>query len=194
MEKKWRDARELARFDAGSDGHRRQPATTDAATAPGHHPDDRAFSLAVGAAVAACCLAGGTSSCAKTSPPRCWARLEGGQLDFALIALPFETGNLCVEKLFDDELWIVGRQGDPELTAHLIEPSPALTDRLLLLEGHCLRDHALYACGDVTAVRKPRAVEATSLLTLVQMVESGLGIGLVPAMAVRCTASPTARP
>lgn len=130
------------------------------------------------------------------------ARLEDGQLDFALIALPYETGHLVVEKLFDDELWIVGRQGDPELAAMHIAPTLALTDRLLLLEeGHCLRDHALYACGDALA-HKPRAVEATSLLTLVQMVESGLGIGLVPAMAVHCglanspslTAKPLAKP
>ncbi|MEO8409063.1 MAG: LysR substrate-binding domain-containing protein, partial [Propionivibrio sp.] len=62
--------------------------------------------------------------------------------------------------------------------------TPALTDRLLLLEeGHCLREHVLYACGSPgrSAVG---AIEATSLLTLVQMIEAGLGIGLVPEMAV----------
>lgn len=126
------------------------------------------------------------------------ARLEAGQLDFALIALPYETGNLLLQPLFDDELWIVGPKGDPALKAKKVNGSAGISERLLLLEeGHCLRDHALYACGESLA-RSPTGVEATSLLTLVQMVESGLGVGLVPEMAVRhgLTASPNliARP
>lgn len=126
------------------------------------------------------------------------SRLEDGQLDLALIALPVDTANLSVEPLFDDELWIVGRKGDPQLKATTVKVTPSLTDRLLLLEeGHCLRNHALYACG-ASAHLSTEGVEATSLLTLVQMVESGFGIGMVPEMAVRCglTESPTlvARP
>ena len=113
------------------------------------------------------------------------SRLEDGQLDLALIALPVDTANLRVEPLFDDELWIVGRRGDPQLKARAVSVTPSLTDRLLLLEeGHCLRDHTLYACG-TSAHRMTEGLEATSLLTLVQMVESGLGIALVPEMAVR---------
>jgi LysR family hydrogen peroxide-inducible transcriptional activator len=126
-------------------------------------------------------------------------RLEGGQLDFALIALPYDTANLRVEPLFDDDLWIVGRTGDPAVKARKVTVSASISGRLLLLEeGHCLRDHALYACG---ASNRPPAkgVEATSLLTLVQMVESGLGIGLVPEMAglaksPQLVARPVARP
>jgi LysR family hydrogen peroxide-inducible transcriptional activator len=112
------------------------------------------------------------------------ARLEDGQLDFALIALPYATANLLVEPLFDDHLWVVGRKGDAEVKASEVTVTPSLSDRLLLLqEGHCLRDHALYACG--TTMRPAlEGIEATSLLTLVQMIESGLGIGLVPEMAV----------
>jgi LysR family hydrogen peroxide-inducible transcriptional activator len=112
-------------------------------------------------------------------------RLADGQLDFALIALPYDTANLLVERLFDDDLWIVSRKDDPEVKARRVEFTPAMSDRLLLLEeGHCLRDHTLYAC---TASDRASSldVEATSLLTLVQMVESGLGIGLVPEMAVK---------
>ena len=113
------------------------------------------------------------------------SRLEDGQLDLALIALPYETGNLMVEPLFDDNLWIVGRKNDPQLKARAVHITPSLTDRLLLLEeGHCLRDHALYACGASTE-RSTEGVEATSLLTLVQMIESGLGIGMVPEIAVK---------
>lgn len=112
-------------------------------------------------------------------------RLENGQLDFALIALPYDTASLLVEPLFDDALWLVGRKDDPEVQPTTIRASSALTDHLLLLEeGHCLRDHALYACGE-SSRQSPTDMEATSLLTLVQMVESGLGVALVPEMAVR---------
>jgi LysR family transcriptional regulator, hydrogen peroxide-inducible genes activator len=113
------------------------------------------------------------------------SRLEAGQLDLALIALPYDTGTLMVERLFDDDLWIVGRKNDPQLKARAAQITPSLADRLLLLEeGHCLRDHALFACG-APVYRSTTNVEATSLLTLVQMIESGLGIGLVPEIAVR---------
>jgi LysR family transcriptional regulator, hydrogen peroxide-inducible genes activator len=113
------------------------------------------------------------------------SRLEDGQLDLALIALPYDTANLMVKPLFDDELWIVGRKRDPQVKARVVHVTASLTERLILLEeGHCLRDHALYACGASTR-RSAEGVEATSLLTLVQMVESGLGIGLVPEMAVK---------
>ena len=121
------------------------------------------------------------------------ARLEDGQLDFALIALPYETGTLLVETLFDDELLVVGRGDDPQLQAATVETTTALTERLLLLEeGHCLREHALNACGQALR-QSAHEIEATSLLTLVQMVDSGLGVALVPQMAVSggLTQSPT---
>jgi LysR family hydrogen peroxide-inducible transcriptional activator len=111
-------------------------------------------------------------------------RLAEGKLDFALIALPFDTVHHIVEPLFDDELLIVGRKGDFDAKARRLELSASLADRLLLLEeGHCLRDHVLYACGRRTG-QSAQGIEATSLLTLVQMIESGLGLGLVPRMAV----------
>ncbi len=112
------------------------------------------------------------------------ARLEDGQLDFALIALPYATGSLQVMPLFDDGFCVVARQGDPEVASETLSATPALTRRLLLLEeGHCLRDHVLHACGK-GASPSPGGMEATSLLTLLQMVESGLGIALVPEMAI----------
>lgn len=124
-------------------------------------------------------------------------RLNDGQLDFALIALPYATGALHIEPLFEDALWLVGRKDDPELGR--ISQASALADdpRLLLLEeGHCLREHALHACGQTPA--SPGAITATSLLTLTQMIESGLGIGLIPEMAIHgglvCGAALIARP
>jgi LysR family hydrogen peroxide-inducible transcriptional activator len=112
------------------------------------------------------------------------ALLAEGELDFALIALPYDTGDLRIEALFDDPLWLVGSAGDPATDAARPRLTAALAGRLLLLEeGHCLRDQSLQACGG-GARANPENLEATSLLTLIQMIESGLGIGLVPGLAV----------
>ena len=120
-------------------------------------------------------------------------RIEAGTLDLALIALPFNTAHLLVRPLFDDELWLVALKSDPFLKAGSIALTPGLIDRMLILEeGHCLRDHALFACGAAPPALHG-GVEATSLLTLVEMIASGLGIGLVPAMAVNSGLTRSAR-
>ena len=54
---------------------------------------------------------------------------------------------------------------------------------LLLEEGHCLRDHAIAACGPRRGPWESR-VEATSLTTLIQMVEGGLGVTLLPGITL----------
>jgi LysR family hydrogen peroxide-inducible transcriptional activator len=111
-------------------------------------------------------------------------RMQDGQLDFALIALPYDTANLLVEPLFDDHLWVIGRKDDLQMDREVIAVTQSLTDRLLLLEeGHCLRDQTLYACN-ASSPKSGSGMEATSLLTLVQMIESGFGVGLVPEMAI----------
>ncbi len=112
-------------------------------------------------------------------------RLESGHLDFVLMALPHDTSGFRVEALFDDDLWLVGSRKELNALGESVRMTRHVTDRLLLLEeGHCLRDHVLAAC------RKPPAslaggMEATSLLTLVQMVRSGAGLGLIPSMALQ---------
>lgn len=111
-------------------------------------------------------------------------RLRHRQLDFALIALPYDTDGLRVLPLYKDKFWLVGRDKDPAITGRAIQLSSAWTERLLLLEeGHCLRDHALQACR-ATEVASVDGMEATSLLTLVQMVASGMGVALLPEMAI----------
>jgi LysR family transcriptional regulator, hydrogen peroxide-inducible genes activator len=112
-------------------------------------------------------------------------RVRGGTLDFALIALPYDTAGLRVASLFVEELWLIAREGDP--SARRARPAVDSLDpqRLLLLEeGHCLRSHTLQGCG-LAERANPSGLEATSLTTLVQMVEEGLGIALLPEMAVR---------
>ncbi len=111
-------------------------------------------------------------------------RLAGGGLDFALVALPYETEGLLVRELFDDELMLAAPAGAAALQPRRLAVTEQLASTLLLLEeGHCLRDHTLEACGR-TRVARVAGIEATSLLTLVHMVVSGLGLALVPEIAV----------
>ena len=113
------------------------------------------------------------------------ARLTEHKLDFALIALPYDVSGLLVEELFDDPFWLVAREGDPALKGKEVTLPAKMAERLLLLEeGHCLREHSLQACKKAD-IRKDDGVEATSLLTLLQMVESGFGIALLPELAVK---------
>jgi len=114
------------------------------------------------------------------------AQLKAGQLDAALIALPFETHGLDWAHVADDDL-LAALPANHPLTAHKAASPEALEhEHLILLEdGHCLREHALAACG----LKPPRGGDgedfaATSLPTLVQMVGSGLGVTFLPAMAV----------
>lgn len=108
-------------------------------------------------------------------------RLRVGQLDFGLIALPFETGDLLVRRLFWEELWLVTPPGEKVAPLRACDLPP---ERLLLLEeGHCLRQHTLAACS--VQQRAPDALEASSLYTLIQMVEGGWGLALLPETALR---------
>jgi len=112
-------------------------------------------------------------------------KLDRHELDFALIALPYNTEGFLVKELFDDEFWLIAKEGDPILKKKDLHISHQMSDRVLLLEdGHCIREHTLKACRRSELVSH-NGIEATSLLTLVQMVESGLGIALLPEMAVQ---------
>jgi LysR family hydrogen peroxide-inducible transcriptional activator len=111
-------------------------------------------------------------------------RLGSGQLDFALLALPYDTGDMQVRQLFDDEFWLVGLENDPALKSKRATVATPAAEKLVLLEeGHCLREHTLAACNSVES-SSASGVEATSLLTLVQMVEAGIGLALVPEIAL----------
>ena len=108
--------------------------------------------------------------------------LHDGRLDAAIVALPVSEPALTEVKLFDENLMLVrpmSAQNTPVPTAE------ALRDmRLLLLEeGHCFRDQALSFCD--LRPKGPRAgLDGSSLSTLVQMVGAGMGVTLIPEMAV----------
>ncbi len=112
-------------------------------------------------------------------------RLRNRTLDLLIIALPYDTEGLITQVLFADEFWLAALPNDPAISGKKVVLPARVTERLLLLEeGHCLREHTLQACHR-QELANAEGIEATSLLTLVQMVESGLGVALLPEMAVR---------
>ncbi len=110
--------------------------------------------------------------------------LDRGRIDCGLIALPFDTGDLALRPLWrEDVVAVIPSSHRLAEKNSLSEADIAGVDLLMLEDGHCLRDHALQACG----LRKPKENEtfqATSVGTLVQMVGSNLGITLIPRTAV----------
>ena len=118
----------------------------------------------------------------ETSQAACDS-LGRGQLDCVLLAMPFACGDIDAEELFDDEL-LIAFPPDEQPSASRVLPGDIAPGRLLLLEdGHCLKDHALSACNR-PELRASAMMMGTSLHTLVQMVDNGLGVTMVPRMAV----------
>jgi LysR family hydrogen peroxide-inducible transcriptional activator len=112
------------------------------------------------------------------------AQLHDGHLDVLLIALPYDCGNVESTMLFNDRFSLALPKDHPLAKQRKVEAAAARKETLLLLEdGHCLRDHALSACR-IGAKPHAEAFEATSLPTLVQMAANGLGVTLLPELAV----------
>jgi LysR family transcriptional regulator, hydrogen peroxide-inducible genes activator len=111
--------------------------------------------------------------------------LRAGRLDIVLLALPYENcRNLEARALFQDPFKVALPNGHPLAAGKAVDIEQLRSEELLLLkEGHCLREHALAACR-LADRRQVQPVEATSLHTLVQMVDNGLGITLLPQLAV----------
>ncbi len=111
-------------------------------------------------------------------------RLEAGQLDAAILALPVQIHDADSEDLGRDPFFVVCPRSHRLASFDTVQPSDMATEDLLLLEdGHCLRDHALAAC-QLEGARRNTALQGTSLHTLVQMAAIGLGVTLVPEMAI----------
>ncbi len=110
--------------------------------------------------------------------------LARGQIDCILLALPFPCGDVTSIPLFRDRFYFAAHQNEMVKPGKLILPEDIDAERLLLLEdGHCLKNHALAACGR-PEYRADTSVVGTSLHTLVQMVDNRLGTTLVPKMAL----------
>jgi LysR family hydrogen peroxide-inducible transcriptional activator len=112
------------------------------------------------------------------------AGLRAGRLDVILIALPFETGDLTLTPLFEDGYQLATPPGHVLAAQPLVRGADLEKRHLLLLEkGHCLQRHALSAFPE-TLLHRDESFAATSLSTLIAMVENGLGMTLLPELAI----------
>lgn len=118
----------------------------------------------------------------ETLTHRLIGELAEGRLDTAIVALPVSEPSMTEIPLFSEEFVLVRPAedaGKPVPSAEMLREM-----RLLLLEeGHCFRDQALSFCA-MTATAPQELLDGSSLTTLVQMVSAGIGVTLIPEMAV----------
>jgi LysR family hydrogen peroxide-inducible transcriptional activator len=111
--------------------------------------------------------------------------LRDGRLDAAVLALPMHEDWIECELLFEEAFLLAVPAGHALADATDLRLSQLSDEHLLLLEdGHCLRDQALEVCALAGAGEK-EGFRATSLETLRQMVSAGVGITLLPMLAVQ---------
>lgn len=109
--------------------------------------------------------------------------LHHGHIDCALVALPYATGEVESEVLFEDSFYVAYPAEDAVGLPDFVTPDMIDNEKLLLLEdGHCLKDHVLSACNRPDMLSGASMI-GTSLHTLLMMVDNGLGMTLVPQMA-----------
>lgn len=115
--------------------------------------------------------------------PELIRKLQDGELDAALLALPIEEKGLQYKPLFEDPFYLAVPPKNP--LAELQEVTLAeliAQDVLLLEEGHCLRAQAMEVC-QLAGAKEQQGFRATSLETLRHMVASGVGVTLIPEIA-----------
>jgi LysR family hydrogen peroxide-inducible transcriptional activator len=119
----------------------------------------------------------------ETVTPNLVTELTDGKLDAAVVALPISSPALAEIALFREEFVLVRPDSD---AGKAVPDAEALRQmRLLLLEeGHCFRDQALSFCNVRSSLPR-EGLDGSSLSTLVQMVGAGIGVTLIPEMAVR---------
>jgi LysR family transcriptional regulator, hydrogen peroxide-inducible genes activator len=110
--------------------------------------------------------------------------IAAGRLDAALVATEHRDGNLSEIGLFDEPFSLAMPSGDPLAARERVrvdELDPA--SLILLADGHCLSDQALALCGQPRGTGLRSDLSATSLETVLNLVEAGLGMTIVPALA-----------
>jgi LysR family hydrogen peroxide-inducible transcriptional activator len=111
-------------------------------------------------------------------------RVKEGEIDVGILALPIEQDGLECRRLYREEFTVALPSDNPLAQKPSIKVSDLKGQTLLLLEdGHCLRDQALEVCSRID-VREAEDFRATSLETLRHMVVAGLGVTLMPELAV----------
>ncbi len=111
-------------------------------------------------------------------------QLLEGELDVLLLALPFELQNTETISIFNDPFKLAYKKGTSLIDPEKFTPSKNNTEAIMLLaDGHCLRDHALSACS-IARKGNISKFSASGLYSLIQMVDSDLGVTFIPQMAI----------
>ncbi len=114
---------------------------------------------------------------------RIYERLMDGDLDVLLLALPWPMRGVEELPLFRDAFCLACHKDTKHVDAENYRFNRLASESILLLEdGHCLRDHALAACR-IRNTQKVQPFGASSLLTLIEMVDADLGVTFLPEMA-----------
>jgi LysR family hydrogen peroxide-inducible transcriptional activator len=118
----------------------------------------------------------------ETVTPKLIQEMVEGRLDTAIVALPVSEPSFAEVALFKEDFVLVRPGEDADKPVPNLETLGEM--RLLLLEeGHCFRDQALSFCNRHSALPRD-LLDCSSLSTLVQMVSAGIGVTLIPEMAV----------
>ena len=110
-------------------------------------------------------------------------KLEHGNLDMIVLALPFDTRGLKVAEIAKENLYLVHHKTDQNALNVKTLDDLDLSRLVLLEEGHCLRNHVLSACP-IGERKNDHRLKASSLPTLVEMVSANLGFTLLPEIAI----------
>jgi LysR family transcriptional regulator, hydrogen peroxide-inducible genes activator len=119
----------------------------------------------------------------ETTTAQLVAALAANEIDAFIAAAPIVESGLACHHLFSDRFFVAGASNERDILSSSAQGGFPVERLLLLEEGHCLRDQALDVCG-VRDGRRLVSYGATSLTTLLQMVEHGMGLTLVPEIAL----------
>ena len=110
-------------------------------------------------------------------------RISSGEIEMAIMALPFETSGYKVNKFWNENFFWITKKEDPRSDKHSIKAKDLdLSELIMLEEGNCLKDHILNACKIKNTSKI--TFNASTLSTSIELVKGGIGTTLVPEMAV----------
>ncbi len=110
--------------------------------------------------------------------------VQTGRIDAAVLALPYDTGNLNVIEFAEENFYVITDKSHPLVNEKKVTPAKLKKHDLLLLgDGHCLRDQIMEVCRFHYALGQNMFKDA-SLNTLIQLTVNNMGITLVPEMAL----------
>ena len=112
--------------------------------------------------------------------------LRDGEIDAALIALPFNVPGVKTRALYEEPFSVVVPEGHAWAKKKRVRPDELAGEDLLVLNaGHCFRDQVLEACPGQANTANPDSRSGSSLETIRNMVASGLGVSVLPALALQ---------